>query len=87
MYIRMYIVVDKEPHMISATFTEFRNQAKHFFDLVEAGETVRVLRNGRPIADIGPVSANVPSWKQRKAKPLRVAGAEIARLILADRGP
>lgn len=72
--------------MIATTFTEFRNQAKHFFDLVEAGETVRVLRNGRPIADIGPVLANIPSWKQRTAKPQPVTGGEIARLIVEDRG-
>ncbi len=73
--------------MIATTFTEFRNQAKYFFDLVQAGETVRVSRNGRPIADIGPVPAEVPSWKKRRATPLRVAGAEISRLILEDRGP
>lgn len=30
--------------MRETTFTELRNQAKRFFDLVEAGETVRVLR-------------------------------------------
>lgn len=71
--------------MIDATFTEFRNQAKHYFDLVQAGETVRVSRNGSPIADIGPVSAAVPSWKQRRAAPLRISGAEIASLISQDR--
>lgn len=71
--------------MIDATFTEFRNQAKRYFDLVQAGETVRVSRNGSPIADIGPVAADVPSWKQRRAVPLRVPGAEIARLIAQDR--
>lgn len=71
--------------MIDATFTEFRRQAKHYFDLVQAGETVRVSRNGSPIADIGPVAAAVPSWKQRRAEPLRVPGAEIASLIAQDR--
>ena len=70
----------------ATTFTELRNQAKHFFDLVEAGETVRVLRNGRPIADITPIPVDVPSWKQRKATPVSVVGEEIARLILEDRG-
>ncbi len=71
--------------MIATTFTEFRNRAKHFFDLVQAGETVRISRNGRPIADIGPVATDAPSWKKRKATPMRVAGVEIARLILEDR--
>lgn len=34
-------------NMLETTFTELRNQAKHFFDLVESGEIVRVLRNAR----------------------------------------
>ncbi len=71
--------------MITTTFTQFRNQATHFFDLVEAGETVRVSRNGRPIADIGPVPADVPSWKRRSATPLRITGADIAQMIINDR--
>lgn len=61
--------------MREATFTELRNQAKRFFDLVESGETVRVLCNGKPIADIHPIQGSVPSWKQRKARPLAVVGA------------
>lgn len=71
--------------MIDATFTEFRKQAKHYFDLVQAGETIRVTRNGSPIAEIGPVAAALPSWKQRRAQPLRVLGVEIASMIAQDR--
>lgn len=41
--------------MITATRTELRNQAKPCLDLVEAGETVRVLRNGKAVADLVPV--------------------------------
>lgn len=72
--------------MHETTFTELRNQAKRYFDLVESGETVRVLRNGRPIADIQPVASLSPSWKQRAARPLTIRGAEIGRLIIGDRG-
>jgi len=72
--------------MRETTFTELRNQAKRFFDLVESGETVRVLRNGKPIADIHPIQGSVPSWKQRKARPLAVSGALISKLILEERG-
>lgn len=72
--------------MREATFTELRNQAKRFFDLVEAGETVRVLRNGKPIADIRPIQNGVPSWKQRRARPLAVDGILISKLILEERG-
>jgi prevent-host-death family protein len=71
--------------MRQATFTEIRNQAKQFFDAVEAGETVRVLRNGKPIADIVPIIANLPSWKRRKAQPLVLDGVEASRLILEER--
>ena len=72
--------------MRETTFTELRNQAKHYFDLVETGETVRVLRNGRPIAEIRPIAQEVPSWKLRKPYPLAVNGAAISKLILAERG-
>lgn len=72
--------------MITTTLTELRSRAKHFLDLVEAGETVRVFRNGKAVADLAPVPPELPSWKLRQAQPLRVSGSEIARLILEDRG-
>lgn len=73
-------------HMRETTFTELRNQAKSYFDLVEAGEIVRVLRNGKPIAEIHPIAADLPSWKQRHARPLAIGGEEISRMILEERG-
>lgn len=72
--------------MREATFTELRNQAKLYFDLVESGEIVRVLRNGKPIAEIHPIARDLPSWKQRPARPLVVGGAPVSRMILKDRG-
>ena len=72
--------------MRETTFTELRNQAKQFFDLVEAGEIVRVSRNGKPIAEIHPIPKDLPSWKKRPARPLLVGGAEIGQLILTERG-
>jgi antitoxin (DNA-binding transcriptional repressor) of toxin-antitoxin stability system len=71
--------------MRETSFTELRNQAKRYFDLVEAGETVRVLRNGKPIADIRPIQSNAPSWKARKPRPIALDGVTISRLILDDR--
>ena len=71
--------------MKHATFTEVRNHAKAFFDLVESGESVRVLRNGKPIADIVPVVADLPSWKRRKAQPLVLDGVSVSHLILEER--
>ena len=72
--------------MRDATFSDLRNQAKHYFDLVEAGETVRVLRNGKPIAEIHPIAPEVPSWKRRSPRPIAIAGRSISQVILEDRG-
>ena len=41
--------------MIVITFTEFRNQASTLLNRVEEGEVIRVMRHGKPIADISPV--------------------------------
>lgn len=71
--------------MKQASFSELRNNARHFFDLVESGESVRILRNGKPIADIVPIPANIASWKRRQAQPLVLDGASISRLILDER--
>lgn len=71
--------------MREATFTELRSHAREYFDKVEAGETVRVIRNGRPIADIVPIPSDLPSWKQRQNQPLVLSGASISQMIIADR--
>ena len=71
--------------MRQATFTEVRNHAKQYFDRVEAGEAVQVLRNGKPIADIIPILTDLPSWKQRKAQPLVLDGVSLSRMILEER--
>ena len=71
--------------MRQATFTEVRNRAKEYFDIVESGETVRVLRNGKAIADIVPIVADLPSWKRRTAQPLVLDGVALSRMILEDR--
>ena len=71
--------------MKNATSTEFRNQAKRYFDMVEAGETVRVFRNGKPVADVVPIAADLPSWKRRIVQPLVLDGVSVSRVILAER--
>ncbi|MBL0165914.1 MAG: hypothetical protein IPP85_01730 [Propionivibrio sp.] len=45
----------------------------------------RALR-WKPIADIVPVVAELPSWKRRKAQPLLLDGVSITRMILEERG-
>lgn len=71
--------------MKQATFTEVRNHAKQYFDLVAAGESVRVLRNGKPIADIVPIVADLPSWKRRKAQPIVLDSVSVSRMIIGER--
>jgi prevent-host-death family protein len=70
--------------MRDTTFTELRNHAKEYFDAVEGGDTVRVFRNGKPIAEIVPVRSGAPSWK-RQATSLTVKGLSLSREIMSDR--
>lgn len=69
---------------MDATFTELRNNAKSYFDAVEKGATVRVYRNGKPIAQITAIQAGTPMWKQQSA-PLNIKGLSLSREILNDR--
>ncbi|MEW6428892.1 MAG: type II toxin-antitoxin system prevent-host-death family antitoxin [Thermodesulfobacteriota bacterium] len=71
--------------MRQATFSELRNHAKRYFDIVESGETVRIIRNGKPIADIIPLPKDLPSWKRRTAQPLVIDGCSLSRFILEER--
>ena len=71
--------------MKQANFSELRNHVKQYFDCVEAGESVRVLRNGKPIADIVPIQKDSPSWKRRVAQPLILNGVSLSKMILDDR--
>lgn len=71
--------------MRQTTFSELRSHAKQYFDLVEAGESVRVVRNGKPVADIVPVAQDLPSWKRRSVQPLVLDGVSLSRIILEER--
>jgi antitoxin (DNA-binding transcriptional repressor) of toxin-antitoxin stability system len=74
--------------MKTATFTDFRKHAAAFFNEVEKGETVRVLRHGKPIATIAPAEAEeqTPSWKKPSSR-LILKGASVSRIILEEREP
>jgi prevent-host-death family protein len=71
--------------MRQATFSELRNHAKQYFDFVESGESVRIIRNGKPIADIVPLPHDLPSWKLRQAQPLVIDGFSLSKIILEER--
>jgi prevent-host-death family protein len=71
--------------------SEFRAQTAAMLDLVEQGETVRIMRHGKPVADLVPVAqaapARVPHWKL-PIEPLRVVrkeGKTGAQLIIEER--
>ncbi len=72
--------------MQTINFTEFRRHAKTYFDEVERGETIRVIRHGRAIADLVPVgdAERVPSWQQPALR-LRISGASLSQEILEER--
>ena len=72
--------------MITITFTEFRNRASAMMDDVEKGEVVRILRHGKPIAEITPITdaTDVPSWKQPALK-LTAKGIALSKVIQEER--
>jgi prevent-host-death family protein len=49
------------------SLSEFRAHASEMLDLVEKGETVRILRHGKPVAELVPLkpeAAEPPSYLQ-----------------------
>lgn len=71
--------------------SEFRANTAAMIDLVEQGETVRILRHGKPVAELVPVqvqaAAKVPRWKM-PIEPLnfiRTDGKTGAQLIIEER--
>lgn len=72
--------------MKTVTFTEFRKNASAVLDLVEGGESFRVLRHGKAIAKIVPAAVRepAPAWKGRGLR-LVTAGASLARAVLEER--
>jgi len=73
--------------MKSVSFTEFRRHASGLFTRVQEGETLVILRHGRPIAEIIPAAegeAKAPSWK-RPGLRLVARGARLSTAILEGR--
>lgn len=72
--------------MLRATFTEFRQHAKKYFDAVERGEVVLIIRHGKVIAEINPAGSDeaIPSWKRPGLKKV-VKGASLTKIILKER--
>ena len=72
--------------MKTVSFTEFRNNASEVLNLVENGQTIRILMHGKAVAKIVPMNAheNIPAWK-RPATPLVIPGVSISKVLLEER--
>ena len=80
----------KVVQMQTVALSEFRANASAMIDLVEKGETVRILRHGKLVAEVRPLAqepARVPSWKL-PIEPLNIVrpdGKSGAQLIIEER--
>jgi prevent-host-death family protein len=73
--------------MKTISFTDFRKRASGFITEVEHGETLVLLRRGKPVAEIVPFSDSVqrlPAWKQPGIR-LRTRGSDLSSAILEER--
>ena len=70
--------------MQETNVVELRKRIKHYFDAVESGEVVRVYHNGKPIAEIFPITRRDAAWKQEVPR-LIIPGLSLSREILKDR--
>jgi prevent-host-death family protein len=72
--------------MKTVNLTDFRSHASGMLTEVENGETLVILRHGRPIAEVLPLadSDKQPSWK-RPALRLATRGAGLSAAILEER--
>ena len=72
--------------MRKVTFSELRRNPSKILDLVEKGESIRVLRHGRAIAKIVPAELRQtkPAWK-RPGLRFVASGASLSRAVLEER--
>ncbi len=73
--------------MKTITFTDFRKEASGFITEVEHGETLILLRHGKPVAEIVPFSdraRRLTAWKQPGIR-LHTSGSDLSTAILEER--
>lgn len=73
--------------MKTVPFTDFRKNASGFISEVEGGETIVLLRRGKPVAEIVPFSVKAkgtPAWKKRPVR-LQLNGKDLSSAILEER--
>lgn len=73
--------------MKTISFTDFRKKASGFITEVEHGETIVLMRRGKPIAEVIPFTDRLqrtPSWKQPGIH-LQIQGSDLSTAILEER--
>ncbi len=73
--------------MKTVPFTDFRKNASGFINEVEHGETLILIRHGKPVAEIVPFLnrlQKLPVWKQTGVR-LQIEGIDLSSAILEDR--
>jgi antitoxin (DNA-binding transcriptional repressor) of toxin-antitoxin stability system len=73
--------------MRTITFTDFRKKASVFITEVEHGETLILIRRGKPVAEISPYYDEVPRiplWKKPGIQ-LEIKGSDLSSAILEER--
>ena len=73
--------------MKTIAFTDFRKKASDLITEVEHGETLILLRRGKPVAEIVPFSdrtQRAPAWKQSGIR-LQIRGSDLSSAILEER--
>lgn len=75
--------------MKTVQVTDFRKNTSSFINEVEHGETLILIRRGKPVAEIIPFSdrpEKIPAWKQPGIR-LQIQGSDLFSAILEDRSP
>ncbi len=73
--------------MKTISFTDLRKKASGFITEVEHGETLILLRRGKPVAEVIPFSDRMqrtPAWKKPGIR-LKLRGSDLSSAILEDR--
>ncbi len=73
--------------MKTISFTDFRKQASNLITEVENGESIILIRRGRPVAEVIPFvgqDSNTPSWKRPVIR-LKAKGKNLSSAIIEDR--
>ncbi|HUV50356.1 MAG TPA: type II toxin-antitoxin system Phd/YefM family antitoxin [Anaerolineae bacterium] len=72
--------------MKTISFTDFRKRASGFITEVEHGETIVLIRRGKPVAEVIPFSDKfrIPSWKQPGIR-LQISGSDLSSAIIEER--